>query len=101
MSEKVERAWARIGASQDGRMARELLVDVLLRVPSVASNPGALQVDLGRRNFAQQILNLLDADQKPDALRNDTSAKRSDPGGSGGGNPRRSGAACRVPAKPS
>ena len=58
--EEIENAWAIIGATPAGRVARQLLVDELMSVCAAPSNPSALAVSEGRRIFARELLRLVD-----------------------------------------
>ena len=69
-------AWARIGHSVDGKLARKLLIGRLLQHPDF----GALERDAGERIFARKIVDLLDADLDERSDDNAASPRRRSPG---------------------
>ena len=80
MSERdllINEAWARFGRSDDGKAARQLLVERLLQ----ASPGGALERDAGERSFARKILDLMDADLDDRSVDANASPRRRKPVG--------------------
>jgi len=63
----MEEAWRRLGCTVDGKLARALLMEILMQVPPPGCPPGALHEDLGRRTLARRLILLLDEAPNPDA----------------------------------
>jgi hypothetical protein len=59
---EIEQAWARIGKSPDGKLARRKLISRLLAYPPGSNDLGALAVDKGERIFASNLISLMDAE---------------------------------------
>ena len=69
-------AWGRIGQTEDGRIARKLLIERLLQVNSGATDLGALSKDMGERSFADKLVKLLDSTFVQKLSDNDSSPRR-------------------------
>jgi hypothetical protein len=60
--EQMAAAWARIGNTPDGRLARAHLLSILLDGIAPGQNPGAVHEGVGRLSVARELLNLMDAE---------------------------------------
>ncbi len=59
--ETIHAAWGQIGRTPEGKIARALLVSMLMRGPTPGMSDGAVREEVGRLNLAREVLTLMDS----------------------------------------